>query len=80
MTEAYKKRKAEYIKRYQKEIYTSISFKLRTKDDSELVEHLRKVTPNASEYIKRLIKEDIERTKAVGIGEKPQQKQQILNN
>lgn len=64
MTEAYKKRKAEYIKRYQKETYTNISFKLRTKDDSELVEHLRKVTPNASEYIKRLIKEDMRKNQA----------------
>ena len=64
MTEAYKKRKAEYIKRYQKETYTNISFKLRTEDDSELVEHLRKAVPNVSEYIKQLIKEDMRKSQA----------------
>lgn len=64
MTEAYKKRKAEYIKRYQKETYTNISFKLRTKDDSELVERLRKAVPSVSEYIKRLIKEDMRKNQA----------------
>ena len=63
MTEEYKKRKAAYIKRYQKETYTSISIKIRTEDDSDLVEALGAV-PNRSEYIKRLIKEDIERRKA----------------
>lgn len=60
MTEEYKKRKAAYIKRYQKETYTNISFKLRTKEDWVLVEALKK-TPNTSEYIKRLIKEDLEK-------------------
>lgn len=60
MTEEYKKRKAAYIKRYQKETYTNISFKLRTKDDCVLVEALKN-TPNTSEYIKRLIREDLEK-------------------
>ena len=60
MTEEYKKRKAAYIKRYQKETYTNISFKLRTKDDCVLVEALKNI-PNTSEYIKRLIREDLEK-------------------
>ncbi len=58
MTEEYKQRKRAYIIRYQKENYTTITFQLRTKDDKDILEHLRK-QPNKSQYLKDLIKRDM---------------------
>ena len=54
----YLDRKREYILRYQKNVYKSINFKLRFKEDHEIIEALEKL-PNRSEYIKALIKKDM---------------------
>ena len=60
MTDEYKKRKQEYIVEYQRKFYTTISFKLRTVEDKEVLEHLKTVQ-NKSEYLKRLIQDDMRR-------------------
>ena len=54
-TPEYKARKREYIKRYQKETYTNVSFKFRTKEDKDILDILNSV-PNKSEFIKSLIR------------------------
>lgn len=54
-TQEYLKRKSEYVKKYQKENYTHISFKLRTKEDKDIIDFLNSL-PNKSEFLKNLIK------------------------
>lgn len=54
-TEEYKARKAAYVKRYQRENYTNVSFKVRTKEDKDILEILSSV-PNKSEFLKSLIR------------------------
>lgn len=58
MTKEAKERKQAYVIRYQRETYCNISFKVRTKEDSDIIDHLKSV-PNKSEYIKSLIRSDI---------------------
>ena len=57
-TEEYKRRKQEYIGEYQRKFYTTISFKLRTVEDKEVLDYLRTVQ-NKSEYLKQLILADM---------------------
>ena len=57
-TEEYKARKKAYVKRYQKETYTNISFKVRTKDDKDILDILNSV-PNKSEFLKKLIRNSV---------------------
>lgn len=57
-SEEYKAKKKEYIKRYQKETYTNISFKLRTNKDKDILDMLSSV-PNKSQFIKELIREKL---------------------
>lgn len=54
-SEEYKLRKAAYVKRYQKENYTNISFKVRTERDRDILETLANV-PNKSAFIIGLIR------------------------
>ena len=54
-TEEYKVRKLKYIKEYQKKSYVNISFKVRKKEDRDILDILAKV-PNKSEFIKDLIR------------------------
>lgn len=54
-SEEYKARKSDYIKRYQKRNYTNVSFKLRVKEDGDIIAILNSV-PNKSEFIKDLIR------------------------
>ena len=54
-SEEYKARKIAYVKRYQKENYTNISFKVRTKEDKDILDILKSV-PNKSEFLKSLIR------------------------
>lgn len=54
-SEEYKLRKAAYVKRYQKEHYTNVSFKIRTERDSDILETLASV-PNKSAFIVGLIR------------------------
>ena len=54
-SEEYKARKIAYVKRYQKENYTNISFKVRTKEDKDILDILSSV-PNKSEFLKSLIR------------------------
>lgn len=54
-TEEYKKRKLAYISSYQKKNYKHISFKVRCKEDMDIIEYLNTV-PNKSELIKQLIR------------------------
>ena len=54
----YKKRKQEYIGEYQRKFYSTISFKLRTVEDKEILDYLKGVH-NKSEYIKQLIIKDM---------------------
>lgn len=54
-TEEYKARKMAYVKRYQRENYTNISFKVRTKEDKDILDILNSV-PNKSEFLKALIR------------------------
>lgn len=61
-TEGYIQRKKEYIAKYQKRTYSSVNFKLRTKEDADVLEALSKM-PNKSEYIKNLIRKDLGLTK-----------------
>lgn len=57
----YLQRKAAYIKRYQKEVYKHVSFKVRfTRKD--ILDKLDSV-PNKSEYIVSLIEKDIAESK-----------------
>lgn len=51
----YKERKSAYVKRYQKETYVNVSFKLRKNGDEDVLAILDGV-PNKSEFIKRLIR------------------------
>lgn len=60
MTPEAKARKQAYVVKYQKATYTNISFKVRTKEDSDIIAHLKSV-PNKSEYIKSLIKADMKK-------------------
>ena len=60
LSEGYKKRKQEYIGDYQRKFYTHISFKLRTVEDSSIINQLNSV-PNKSDYIKHLIIQDMEK-------------------
>lgn len=55
-SEEYKARKAAYVKRYQRETYTNISFKVRTKEDKDILDILKAV-PNKSQYLKQLIRD-----------------------
>lgn len=54
-SEEYYERKKEYIKKYQKKTYRNISFKVRLKDDQDILDILNSV-PNRSEFIKSLIR------------------------
>lgn len=54
-SEEYKARKAAYVKRYQKETYTNISFKVRTVKDKDILDILNSV-PNKSLFLKELIR------------------------
>lgn len=54
-SEEYKARKAAYVKRYQKETYTNISFKVRTVKDKDILDILNSV-PNKSKFLKELIR------------------------
>lgn len=54
-SEEYKARKAAYVKRYQKETYTNISFKVRTVRDKDILDILNSV-PNKSLFLKELIR------------------------
>ena len=56
MTEEYKKKKMAYIAKYQREFYSTYSFKIRTKEDRDIIEILDSV-PNKSEFIKKLIRD-----------------------
>lgn len=55
-SEEYKERKKAYVKRYQRATYRNISFKVRAKEDKDILDILASV-PNKSEFIKRLIRE-----------------------
>ena len=55
-SEEYKARKLAYIKRYQRATYTNVSFKVRTKDDADIVAFLKSL-PNKSDFLKKLIRE-----------------------
>ena len=59
-TAEYKKRKQEYIEEYQRKFYSTVSFKLRTVEDKEILDYLNGVQ-NKSEYIKQLIIKDMAR-------------------
>jgi len=48
-------KKKEYIKEYQRKNYTNISFKVRTKEDQDIIDILNSV-PSKSEFIKDLIR------------------------
>jgi len=61
MTEEAKKRKRDYVARYQRMTYTNISFKLRTKEDRDIIVFLNNAK-NKSELLKRLIKNEMEKT------------------
>ena len=54
-SEEYKLRKAAYVKRYQQEHYTNISFKVRTERDKDILKTLANV-PNKTEFIIGLIR------------------------
>ena len=54
-SEEYLKRKSAYIKRYQKEHYMNISFKIRSDRDKDIIELLKGV-PNKSSFIIDLIR------------------------
>jgi hypothetical protein len=58
MTKEAKARKDAYIKRFQKETYANVSFKLRYKEDNDVLVKLKSVA-NKSEYIKKLIRQDM---------------------
>ena len=60
-SQAYMERKKAYIKRYQIEKYTNLSFKVRTERDVDVLDKLASV-PNKSQYIIALIRKDIKRT------------------
>lgn len=53
--EAYLKRKQAYVKKYQKEAYINISFKLRKDSDQDIINILNGV-PSKSLFIKELIR------------------------
>lgn len=55
-TVEYLLRKQAYIKRYQKEHYTNVSFKFRTDRDKDILDTLNSV-PNKSSFIIGLIRE-----------------------
>ena len=54
----YKENKRKYVLKYQKEIYHTIAFHLRKKEDSDIINALSKL-PNKSQYIKELIRKDL---------------------
>lgn len=56
MSEEAENRKKQYIREYQKNNYTNISFKVRTKEDRDILSILSMV-PNKSEFIKQLIRD-----------------------
>lgn len=51
----YKERKIAYVKKYQKETYVNVSFKLRKNGDEDILAILDGV-PNKSDFIKSLIR------------------------
>ena len=61
MTEEAKKKKKEYVAKYQRQYYINVSFKLRRREDAEMFDYL-KMLPNKSAFIKRLIKDEMNRT------------------
>ena len=54
----YKENKRKYVLQYQKEYYTSVVFHLRKDTDTDIITKLNE-QPNKSEYIKKLIRQDI---------------------
>lgn len=54
-SEEYKQRKNAYIKRYQQAVYTNISFKVRKKEDGDIINFLNSL-PNKSSFLKDLIR------------------------
>lgn len=50
---------AEYIKEYRRQYVTRVSVILNKKHDQDIIEHLETV-PSKSEYIKGLIRDDID--------------------
>ncbi len=54
----YKENKRKYVLQYQKEYYQSVVFHLRKDTDTDIIAKLNE-QPNKSEYIKKLIRQDI---------------------
>lgn len=55
-SEEYIRRKKAYIKRYQQETYSTVSFKLRNERDKEILEFLNAL-PSKSDFLKDLIRQ-----------------------
>lgn len=60
MTEEGKQKKLEYILKYQRKNYVSVTLKYRLKEDKDVLDYLDSL-PNRSEYIKKLIADDMKR-------------------
>lgn len=60
MTEEGKQKKFEYILKYQRKNYVSVTLKYRLKEDKDVLDYLDSL-PNRSEYIKKLIADDMKR-------------------
>lgn len=55
-SEEYLQRKSAYIKRYQKETYKTVSFKLRQGRDDDILEFLNSL-PSKSDFLKELVRQ-----------------------
>lgn len=53
----------EYIGQYVKENMISVAFRLSRKYDADLIDHLERLSESKAAYIKRLIREDMEKQK-----------------
>lgn len=57
MSEASYQKKLDYTKEYEKENYRKIMIRIKSKENTELIEYL-KSKPSMNDYIVNLIKED----------------------
>lgn len=55
----------DYQQKYIKDNYTGFTFRFRTEEDKDIIKFLkdRKRCPNAANYVKSLIKEDLKKKK-----------------
>ena len=57
-------KKQEYIKSYNKENYIQVILRLSKSQDVEIINHLNGLQESKNSYIKRLVLEDMENSKA----------------